>query len=218
MKGHRQALVLATAALSLPLLAYSQNSNNQSMQGSQAPIAGHHEANLMKPVRAVLVSSLDADKDHDGYTVQARLDQKVKLTNGTELPRGTMLVGKVTTDDMQEQGTAKLALRFDKAHLKDGTTVPVRATIVGLYGPNSVSEMQPDSGDQVPNDWTATTLQLDQENVVSGVDLHSKISSKNSGVFVATKANDVKLRKGSEIQFAIAPAASGQNSMSAGSM
>ncbi len=212
MKGHHQALAFAGAILALPLLAYSQSAssqNSQNMQGAQAPIAGHHEATLMKPVRAVLTQTLDADKDHQGHTVEAKLSQKVTLTNGTELPKNTMLLGKVTADDMHQQGTSKLALRFDEARLKDGKTLPVRATIVGYFAPGSAeTELGPedDTSAQVPNDWTAKTLQLDQENVLSGVDLHSKISSKNSGVFVSTKKDDVKLRAGSEIQFAIAPA------------
>jgi hypothetical protein len=221
MKGHRQALAFATAVLALPLFAYSQNAtdqNSQSMQGSQAPIAGHHEATLMKPVRAELVKNLDAKKDHTGDTVQAKLAQKVTLSNGTELPKGTMLVGKVTTDDMQEQGMSKLALRFDQARLKDGTTVPVRASIVGYFGPGALdSEFSPDEGGaQMPNDWTAKTLEFDQMSVASGVDLHSRIASQNSGVFVATKKDDVKLKGGSEIQFAIAPAANNGSTQSGG--
>ncbi len=211
MNGHRQALALAGAMLALPLLAYSQSTSSQhsqSMQGAQAPIAGHHEATLMKPVRAILTHNVDADKDHDGYTVQAKLEQKVTLTNGTELPKNTMLLGKVTTDDMQQQGISKLALRFNQARLKDGTTVPVRASIVGYFSPSTLeTDLGPDdAGVQVPNDWTAKTLQFDESNVVSGVDLHSKISSRNSGVFVSTKKDDVKLKAGSEIRFAIAPA------------
>ncbi len=224
MKGPHQALAFATAVLVLPLFAYAQNASNrssQSTQGSQTPIAEHHEAAEMNPARAVLVHTLDADKDHDGSSVQAKLDQKVTLDNGTKLPRGTMLLGKVAKDDMQEQGLVKLAVRFDQARLKDGSTVPVRATIVGLYGPDSGaadSTGDEQTGAQVPNDWSAKTVQLDQENVVSGVDLHSKISSQNSGVFVSTKKDDIKLRAGSEIQFAIGPASNGQNSTSTGGL
>ena len=70
----------------------------------------------------------------------------------------------------------------------------------------------------MPNDWTPATVQIDQENVASGVDLHSKISSQNSGVFVSTKKDDIKLRAGSEIQFAIGPAANRQNSTSTGGL
>jgi hypothetical protein len=209
MNGPRQTLAFATAVLALPLFAYSQNSSNQNSyttQSTQTPLAGHHEATQMKPARAVLVYTLDADKDHDGSSVAAKLDQKITLDDGTQLPKGTMLLGKVAQDDMQQQGEVKLAVRFDQARLKDGSTLPVRATIVGLYG------------GQVPNSWTPQIVQTDQENVVSGVDLHSKISSQNSGVFVSTKKNDIKLRAGSEIQFAIGPAANQQNSTSTGGL
>ena len=214
MKGHRQLLAVATAVLALPLFAFSQTSNN-SNASAQMPMRGQHEATLMRPVRAVLVHSLDADKDHDGATVQARLEQKVKLSNGTELPKNTILEGKVAKDDMQQQGTSKLALRFTSARMKDGSTLPVRATIVGYYSPGTL--MNNDLGgtdygmQQVPNDWTARTLQLDQENVLRGVDLHSNIASKNSAVFVATKRDDVKLPAGSELQFAIAPGNAGMH-------
>src|SRR5271170_3715590 len=53
------------------------------------------------------------------YCGGQRLDSKVTLNNGTELPKGTMLLGKVRTDDMQQQGMSKLALRFDQPRLKD---------------------------------------------------------------------------------------------------
>lgn len=219
MKGHRQALAFATAVLALPLFAYSQNASDQSPQSTQAPIAGHHEATLMKPVRAILVQNLDADKDHDGYSVQAKLAQKVTLSNGTELPRNTVLLGKVTKDDMQQQGVSKLALRFNQARLKDGTMLPIRATIVGYFGSAALNTAvdNEEAGGEVPNDWTAKTLQLDELSVAPGVDLHSKISSRNSGVFVSTKRDDVKLKEGSEIQFAIAPARAAMGNGQSGS-
>jgi hypothetical protein len=199
MKGPRHTVAFATVFLALPLFAYSQNSSS--------PTAGSHEAALMKPGNATLVHSLDSRKAQAGETVDAKLEQKVTLTNGTKLPSGTMLMGKVTADDMQEQGMSKLALRFDQARLKDGTTLPVRASIVGFYPADTAdAEVSPTQDGHVPNDWSARTLQLDQENVVPGVDLHSKIASHNSGVFVSTKKDDVKLHAGSEIQFALAPA------------
>jgi hypothetical protein len=221
MKGHRQTLAIASMILALPLFAYSQSATSQGSQdtqNAQAPIQGHDEATLMKPASAVLVQTLDSAKDQKGATVQARLTQTVTLTNGTKLPKNSVLLGQVTQDDMNQQGASKLALRFDQARLKDGTTVPVRATIVGYYTQGTVetelgSEEAPS---QLPNSWTAKTLQVDQEDVAKGVDLHSTIASKNSGVFVSTK-NDVKLRAGGEIQFAVGPgnaAASGGGSAS----
>jgi len=219
MKAYAQVLALASAILLLPFAAHSQNSTAPNSEGtSNAPLAGRHEAALMKPVRARLIESIDARKDTPGQTVNAKLDGKVMLTNGTELPRGTLLVGKVTADDMHQQGKSKLALRFNQARLKDGTIVPIRATIVGFYGPQSGNaDIDPvDSANQIPNDWTAKTLQMDQIGVAPGVDLHSKISSQNSGVFVATKKDDVKLRQGSELQLAIGPTSRQQTSTAGG--
>jgi hypothetical protein len=202
MKGHSKALAFATAVLALPFFAFSQNSNTEdSMQ------VAHHEATLMRPAIAVLVNNLDAAKDQSGYAVSAKLQGKLSLSDGTELPRGTVLLGKITADDSQQQGTSKLALRFDQARLKNGTTVPIRATIVGFSTA---------SGDPVPNYWTANTVQLDQQDAAPGIDLHSKIASQNSGVFVSTRKDDVKLKQGSQIQFAIGPGSSGQNGMAAG--
>ena len=206
MKGHRQALAFATAVLALPLFAFAQNATTpDSKQADQ------HEATLRKPASALLAESLDAVKDQPGYAVSAKLQGKVNLSDGTELPRGTILLGKITTDDMQQQGTKKLALRFDQARLKDGTTVPIRATIVGFYAASG-GEI-----DEAPaNNWTASQLEFNQEGIASGVELHSKIASQNSGVFVSTKNDDVKLKQGSWIQFAIAHANGEQNGVTAG--
>jgi hypothetical protein len=204
MKGHRQALAFATVVLALPFFAYAQNATT-----SDSTQADQHEATLMKPANALLVENLDAVKDQPGAAVSAKLQGKVNLSDGTELPKGTILLGKITTDDMQQQGTKKLALRFDQARLKDGTTIPIRATIVGFYA--TVGGDAPP-----PNTWTANTLEFDQEGIASGVELHSKIASQNSGVFVSSKNDDVKLKQGSEIQFAIAHANGGQNGATAG--
>ena len=208
MKHDLKMLAFAAAVLVLPILAFSQASTDQGLQsiGGEETPTGHREALRMVPARAELLRSLDAKKDHPGSAVQAKLVKKVTLANGTELPDGAILDGKVTADDMQQHGTSKLALLFNRAHLKDGTVVPIKATIVGFYGPGAVSHSYPTgAGDEVPSNWTDGTLQLDQTDVLGGVDLHSKISSRNSGVFVSTKKDDFKLDGGSEIQFAIGP-------------
>jgi hypothetical protein len=210
MKHYFVTLAVATAFLVLPIFAYSQTSTGQDSQstGFTEPVTGHREATRMVGARAELMRPLDAKKDQPGSAVEAKLVQKVTLSDGTELPNDTILVGEVTVDDMQQQGMSKLALRFNQARLKNGTVLGIKATIVGFYGPGAGGYHQypTEPGDQVPNSWTDGTLQMDQINVVADVDLHSKISSANSGVFVSTKKDDVKLEEGSEIQFAIAPA------------
>jgi hypothetical protein len=119
-----------------------------------------------------------------------------------------MLIGSVATDDMQLAGTSKLALRFSQAQLKNGQVIPIKATIVGVLpseSSNPEDGVTPGvGGDQAQTGWSNGTLQVDQIDALSGVDLHSKIASANSGVFVSTRKNDVKLSKGSEIELAIA--------------
>jgi len=165
--------------------------------------AGMNEAMQMVPAEADLVKTLDAQKMHAGEQFEARLSSKVHLKNGTELPRGTELVGKVVTDQMNTDGqNSTLALRFTQAELKDGKTLPIKATIVGLYRPASGSFY---GATQTPNYWTDKTLQVDQIGVIAGVNLHSRIAARNSGVFVSKKKDNMKFGVGDEFAIAIAP-------------
>ncbi len=208
-------LPLSIAALSLAMLLsasaqtadqYGSMQGSTSSQSANMPPSGMGEAMRMVPARAALNRSLNADKAKPGEDFRAILAKKVQLDNGPLLPKGTVLIGKITTDDMNESGASKLALRFTQAKLKDGQVIPIKATIVGVYQPESAnSSDDPISpGDQVPNSWSDRILQVDQIGVLSGVDLHSKIGSMNSGVLVSTKKHNMKLDSGTEFALAIA--------------
>ena len=201
MKHYGKSLTVATAFLALPLFLVAQNSQNTNAQD-----AGQSEAQRMVPANADLLNTLNSKDLHDGSTFNVKLSQTVKLDDGTRLPSGTMLLGRVATDDMQTQGTSKLAIRLTQAQLKNGKVIPIKATIVGVASPESIdSEGYPESaGNQVPNSWNNGTLQVDQVNAVKGFDLHSSINSGNSGVFVSKTKDNVKLDKGTELELAIA--------------
>lgn len=182
------------------------NSNSsQAMSGTE----GQQEAAQMVPARAAVDHTLDAKDAKPGQAFQARLAAKVRLKDGEELPKGTVLSGKVGTDDMNENGRSKLALCIDQARLKDGKTIPLKATIVGVYGPGTGPAIEEgynvSAGNQEPNNWNHDVLQVDQIGALSGVDLHSKIGSQNSGVLISTKKDDIKLKTGTELALAIAP-------------
>jgi uncharacterized lipoprotein YbaY len=195
------ALTAVISALSMPVLAQSASGpGSQSMQAS-ADSAGANEAAQMVPAIAKLPHTLDADKDHLDSTIEAELDHKVTLSDGTVLPAHTVLNGRITRDDMQATGKSEFALRFNQAQLKDGKTVPIKATIFDIRRPDSDTDDQAAS-----NDWTSQTLSVEQLDVVSGVDLHSEIASNDSAVFVSTKKHDVKVPIGSELKLAIGPA------------
>ncbi|HTW81688.1 MAG TPA: hypothetical protein VME23_19225 [Terracidiphilus sp.] len=157
-------------------------------------------AKQMVPAEVKLTSTLDARKDQPGSTFEAKLDGTVHLKDGTELPHGTVLMGKVVTDKMQSSGTSRLALRFTEAKLKDGKTVPIEATIVGISGPAGDYTAGGVTG---PIPWDGTSVQYDNIGVISHVDLHSRIGGMNSGTLVANDKSDMKLTTGSRFSLAL---------------
>jgi hypothetical protein len=188
------ALTAVISALSMPVLA-------QSVSATQVDSSAATEAAQMVPAIAQLTRTLDADKDHLDSTFEAELSHKVTLTNGTVLPSHTLLIGTVTRDDMQAAGTSEFALRLNQAKLKDGKTLPIKATIVDITRPGFNTDEYAAS-----NDWTSQTLTVQEPNAVSGVDLHSDIASNDSAVFVSARKHDVKVPAGSELKLAIGPA------------
>lgn len=206
---------LSFPAFAIPVFAMTPSSPaSNGLQSSSMSQSGAQEAARMVPAKAMLSKALDSTKDQPNSTIEAKLRSKVTLSDGTVLPSNTILMGRVTTDDMHQGGMAKLALRFTHAQLKDGKVVPIKATIIDILTPGSLATGNVTGGfdDNAPNSWTEKTLAVDQVGVISGVDLHSRIASKNSAVFVSTKKHDVKLPRGSELQLAIAPAMNAANS------
>jgi hypothetical protein len=201
-------LPITVAAVSFALLCPQnvharnpmQNANNSQASESAVSPEAQQEAAQMVPARAVLVAGIDARKTKAGQEFQATLGDTVRLKNGPELPRGTKLDGTVSTDNTQSGGPA-LALRFTKAELKDGKVVPIRAMIIGIFEPGDNPSDNPDIA--AMSVWQNTPEKIDDLGVMAGVDLHSQIGSDNSGVFVPTKKNDVKLSSGFNFALAI---------------
>jgi hypothetical protein len=195
------ALTAVISALSMSALAQSASGPDSQSAQASADSAAESEAAQMVSAIAILPHTLDAGKDHLDSTFEAELDHKVTLSDGTVLPSHTVLNGRVTRDDMQTAGKSEFALRFDSAQLRDGKTLPIKATIVNITRPSSGAE-----GYDASSDWTSQTLTVEQLDVFSGVDLHSEIAGDDSAVFVSTKKHDVKVPAGSGLKLAIGPA------------
>ena len=178
----------------VPGIAAARNMGR--LQGTQSNSAtsdaDKNEVGLMVGARGALDRTLDAKKAHAGQEFHVTLADTAHLKNGPELPSGTVLLGKVVTDDMETKGNSKLALCIYQAKLKDGKIIE---TFVDHPRP---------AGDRAANPWHEGLQQVDQIDVLSGVDLHSKVSSKNSGVLVSTKKDEMKLKAGTEFALAIA--------------
>jgi hypothetical protein len=198
MKSSTAALSIAALSLAMLVPAFGQNQDSQDNQASVG-VAQH-----MVPARASLTRALDSNSIHTGDQFRATLSGNVHLNGGVELHRGDALLGQVADDDTNAAGKAHLAVRFTQAVLKNGQTIPVKATIVGIYTPDSLVSDESAFPGSVPNSWNDGTLRVDQIGVVKDVDLHSSIASQNSGVFVSTQKNNVKIPAGSEITLAIA--------------
>jgi len=83
--------------------------------------------------------------------VVARTTEFTKLKDGTELPKGTHIYGKVTEIKIKadKEGPSKLGLLFDKAQLKDGKEVPVMMPLVSVaprWEPGGVDPVAADNG------------------------------------------------------------------------
>jgi len=182
------------------------SSETPSASSNATPVAqladASETAQRMVPAEVKLTGAIDALKSQSGTAFQARLDGTVQLKNGTELPNGTTLLGQVTTDQIKSTGTSRLSLQFTQAKLKDGKTIPIEATIVGISGP--VESEDGSANFDGPIRWNGKTLKYDYIGVMSHVDLHSTIGGANSGTLVASDKSDMRLRSGSRLSLALA--------------
>lgn len=201
----------APAALSAQSATSPADTNGaqtmSSAQNSQNDNPNTVSASQMVATRAALQNTIDARDSRAGQQFEAKLPHAVKLKDGTKLPGGTMLIGKIGQDDMGLQGRSKLVLCIDEARLKNGKTVPVKATVVGVYPPGTQTSeyyLTNPAGDQVVNPWHNGVTRIDELGALHNVDLHSNLNSKNSGVLVSKDDDNIKLKSGTELALAIA--------------
>lgn len=204
MKSFRSVIATGTAFLAVPLVAFALDSpGTQNMKPSGNARA---EAAQMVAANADLLHTINASKAHPGQEVTVKLRTTAHLTNGAELPSGTLITGHIVKTEAYPASHSKMALNFNQAKLPDGKVIPIKSTIVGVYAPRFTGfEGNPVTpGNQVPVEWSDKTTQVEQINALPHVDLHSNVAQKDSGILVSNQKN-VELRGGSEIQLAIAP-------------
>jgi len=204
------AVALATPVLLCPHAAPAQSSANSSYSNpNPTPASATSEAAQMVPAAAELTQPIDARKDHSGEQFYARLTDTVHLKNGTDLPKGTKLMGTISTDSMNPDGTSRLALRFTTADTKNGQSIPIVATIMGVAPPPDGFVWDASDATPPPQQWDGTTLRVDELGAASGFDLHSRIAGQNSGVLVSRKKDKIRLDDLTRFSLAIAPQGTG---------
>jgi hypothetical protein len=136
-------LILAIAVFAT-VLSLPQASCAQSQPAAATPPASPE-------IHALLEKIVHPKKVKVGDAVVARTTEFTKLKDGTELPKGTHILGKVTEIKIKadKEGPSKLGLLFDKAQLKDGKEVPVMMALVSVaprWEPGGVDPVAADNG------------------------------------------------------------------------
>lgn len=93
----------------------------------------------MRPVNAELVGKLDSKSTKTGDQVVLKTTQSVRTVDGTEIPKGTRLVGHVTTVQAHGKGSesSQMAIQFDRAEFKGGQSVAIHSAIQTVTPPAS---------------------------------------------------------------------------------
>jgi hypothetical protein len=157
MRTGKALLALAIASISFPVIAQqttpaappaSPASQPQSVPAApppaaQAPQAAEPAQNTpatpetaapaMSPVNGELVGKLDTKTAKAGDAVEVRTRSNAKTADGTEIPKGSKLVGKVVAVQASSSGTnSQVALQFDHVELKGGQSLPVLSQIESI--------------------------------------------------------------------------------------
>ena len=102
------------------------------MQSSQAA-APETPAVEMSPVNGELVSKLDTKTAKTGDSVVVQTKASAKTADGTEIPKGSKLVGRVMAVHPSTAGdNSQVVLQFDHLELKGGQSMAVHSQIESI--------------------------------------------------------------------------------------
>jgi hypothetical protein len=87
----------------------------------------------MSPVKGELVSKLDTKTAKTGDSVVVQTKSSAKTADGTEIPKGSKLVGRVLAVHPSAAGdNSQVVLQFDHLELKGGQNMPVHTQIQSI--------------------------------------------------------------------------------------
>jgi hypothetical protein len=85
----------------------------------------------LQPVNGELVGKLDSSSAKTGDSVVVKTKENVKTADGTDIPKGSKLVGHVTGVQPRGEGkeNSQIAIKFDHAELKGGQNLAIESVI-----------------------------------------------------------------------------------------
>lgn len=146
---------IAVPVFTLAALTFAQSSWAQAAPATAAPTAPaatasssaapavahqlHFASGTILPVE--LDKSIDAKKAHQGDPVVAKVDQDFLSNGKIVIPRNSKVVGHITEAKASSHDDKKsmLGVAFDKIVVKDGTDIPLNASVQGIGAPISTN-------------------------------------------------------------------------------
>ena len=121
------------------------NANASGMANTQADHAAASAAEAAN-VSAELTKKIDTKNARVGDEVFARTTSAARLADGTKLPRGTKLIGRVTEVQPRSKAekTSHLAFELDHAVLRGGREVPVHAVVTSMTAVSALASTDDD--------------------------------------------------------------------------
>lgn len=135
------SLAVFAMALEAQTPASPQAQVPTAMNQGSAQTRAAQESVQATSVSAEFTKSVDTKRAKVGDEINVKTTGQAKLPDGTELPKGTKLVGNVVDvkAKSKEEKDSHLVLALNRAVLKDGKEVPIRAAVTSMTAPASSS-------------------------------------------------------------------------------
>jgi hypothetical protein len=160
------AAILAAASLSpmaqqpatSTVLAVAQKASSSAPTPPTPTTPSAVPAAPMSPIAGELMNMLDSKTAKVGDRIVLKTKSAVRTAEGTEIPKGSKLIGRVVAAKASTatDANAQVALQFDQIEFKDGQTLPIQSEIQALSpAANDASTAESDSGASSPSPSSA---------------------------------------------------------------
>jgi hypothetical protein len=152
--------------------------------GMQANPAANEKVVQLQIVSGELVNKLDSKSAKTGDSVVVKTKESVKTPDGTDIPKGSKLMGTVTGVQARGEGkeNAQIAIKFDHAELKGGQNIAIQSVI------QSVSPAEGDTSNSATNYGNAPAGAATSGGTMPSVRSGATGNMSNSGANSETNA------------------------------
>ena len=192
MKSGTAFVATLFALASFPLLAQQQPPPASQMPPGSQATSPEAPAIELSPGKGELVSKLDSKTAKAGDSIVVQTNSSVKTSDGTEIPKGSKVVGHVMGVHPSEEGkNSQVALQFDHVELKGGQSVPVHSEIQSIAPAGGAASAT--SGPPIGSPSTPSTSGATGSNRLNGI---PQSTGGNSGAPAAPAPGTIVAKNG----------------------